>query len=749
MTFAKSLTRIKLDFMVGLGVFTKIKLMEGKRKMEEKKFTLATASGCRRLLAIAISVILVFSFIACAFSTNGFTVKIEHITTDARGATLNGELYYPAATSDQDKLPAVIVAHGGGCAYGVVRGLAEELARRGFVVFNVSAYGSGLSEQPIYDESGEGINGVSGRGTAAHGLKDSIDFVRSLKFVDSTRIGITGHSAGGRRSNYAVDLDCGRLGYNDQMINILCDTFGQTFTREEIDMDADALAAFGLAAEEMEFYNYLADGVKESLATSVKAFLSLGMRDSKLLTREEVTVGGYTVLRNGQVNIGYNIGQWDSYCNIIYQDEAKDSWYTNGDPIELDTWYVVDDATETSTKIGAWGDASVYSSEQFQQALADKTLRMVTEPPETHSKNFLSNKTNGNACAFFSAMFNYNRGELTDSSTAPLAPTDMIWGWGRACSAIAMLAMLAMTVPLAALLMKSNFFASCTSKPVKRLASFDKKRYWIWSAIIAFGTFWCIYYPCQSNSPVFKYFGFMNLPTNSFFPLYISGWSATQLLSYMSVLAIICLVVWGITNKKKYGDPDMKPLNVGMKFKDIMKSLLLGCILLAAGYLMLAVIEYLFNQDFRLWQTMFTEMKLEYWGILPRYFVTFIPCFLLLGMAINYNVREDIPEWKDTLNTVIINSLGIWVCCIINYFVMKNKAPGGEAQFFASFITYYYTLLYVPITVFISRKFYKLTNNVWVGTFVNSLFAAWFLVSSTGINFAYAGTTFAEIFFGF
>lgn len=714
-----------------------------------RKFSLKTREGCARLFALSIAVILLFSFIACIFSTNGFTVKIEHVTLDARGATLNGELYYPAATSDRDSLPAVVVSHGGGCDYGVFRGLAEELARRGFVVFNVSAYGSGLSEQPMYDESGEGIEGVSGRGTAAHGVWDAIDFVRGLKFVDPTRIGATGHSAGARRSNYAVDLDCGRLSYNDQMINILCDVFGQSFTREEIDMDADALAAERLNADQLEYYNYLSEEVHTNIDTRVLALFCLGMKEYKLLTREEVTVGGYQVMRNGQVNIGYSIGQWDSYCNLITDETAMDSWYTNGSIIDTDKWYVIDDVTESSVQIGDWPSSAVYATQEFKDAVEAKTLRMITEPAETHSKNFLSNKTNANACEFFTAVFNYNRGELTNAATVPLAATNQIWGWGRAASAISMLAMIFMLVPLAGLLMKSKFFSTCVSQPVARLAPFNKKSYWLWSAFIAFGTFWCIYYPCQSNSPVFKYFGFINLPTNHFFPLYISGWSATQLLSYMSVLAIICLVCWGLLNKKKYGDTDMKVLNVSMGFKNVMKSLLLGAILLAVAYTMMSVIEYLFNQDFRLWQTMFTQMKLEYWGILPRYFVTFIPCFLILGMATNYNVRSDIPEWRDTINTVIINSLGIWLCCLINWFVMMNKTPGGEAQFFASFITYYYTLLYVPITVYISRKFYKLTNNVWVGTFVNSFMASWFLVSSTGINFAYAGTTFAEIFFGF
>ena len=89
----------------------------------KEKLTLSTKEGCRRLFALFICIILLFSFVACVFSTSAFKVKIEKITTDVRGATLNGELYYPAKTSDEDKLPGIVVSHGGGCTYGVIRGL--------------------------------------------------------------------------------------------------------------------------------------------------------------------------------------------------------------------------------------------------------------------------------------------------------------------------------------------------------------------------------------------------------------------------------------------------------------------------------------------------------------------------------------------------------------------------------------------------------------------------------------------------
>ena len=127
--------------------------------MKECKLTLTTKEGCGRLLAIFIAVILVSGLCAQFVQTDGGRIKVYPIMLDARGALLRGEIYYPACTTGNEKMPAVIVNHGGGCVYGTMKNMAQELARRGFVVFNVSAYGSGLSAQPDYDDAGQGING--------------------------------------------------------------------------------------------------------------------------------------------------------------------------------------------------------------------------------------------------------------------------------------------------------------------------------------------------------------------------------------------------------------------------------------------------------------------------------------------------------------------------------------------------------------------------------------------------------------
>lgn len=718
--------------------------------LKEKKFTLQTKAGCKRWLALFICCILLFSFIACIISTNGFTVKVEDITIDVRGATLNGKLYYPAKTSDHDSLPAVIVAHGGGCAYGVVNGLADELARRGFVVFNVSAYGCGLSEQPMYDEGGQGVDGYSFMRTP-QGYIDALDYVRSLKFVDPTRIGITGHSMGGTRAGTTAVMDCGFLNLNDQLINLLYDEFGQTFTEEEISEDANELAEARLNPDELALYRYRANEITERFNTRLKSVCFMGNNGQTAVSRKTVTVAGYEVMRNCQVNIGLAIGAYDdSYYNFASREWARDAWFTGDENIQLDTWYVLDDYTQSSSVIGAYLDPSVTEGQAIQDAIDSRMLRMHTLNLESHSKNFFSSHENADVCAYFNESLRYNRGNYDDGTANPLAPTNQIW-FGRAlCNGLAMLSMIGMLISLAALLTKEGFFASVVAEPRTSGVPFNKKRYWVFGVLTIIATFIAIYCTTKGFMPNTLFNGLITLQRSRFFSLFPSGFSATKLLAYLATMSILFLIAYALVGKKIAGVTGLKALNVGIKFKNIMKALLLGLVLLVAGYMSLCVIDYLFGQDYRFWQTMYPLMKLEYWGIFPRYaFIFYLPCYLIIGMAINYTVRDDIPAWKDTILTVIINSAGVWLCCFVNYLVLRSNTPGVEAHYFATFITYYYTLVTVPIAVYISRKMYKITNSVWAGAFLNAFLTGWSIVAATGIDMTYSGTTFAELFFGF
>lgn len=708
-----------------------------------KKLTLKTKEGCCRLLAIFICSILLFSFIACIFSTNGFTIKIEDITIDQRGATLNGQLYYPARTSDEDSYPAIVVTHGGGCNYEVMRGVAESIARHGYVVFNVSAYGSGMSELPIYDETDLGIDQFV-YGGGPNGMWDAIEYVRTLEYVDATRIGLIGHSGGGRRSSAAAALDCGYLSFNDTMINVLYEQFDQEFTEEEITQDADELAKARLSEEELELYEYIRAEKEEYANTRLKALVVMGGEADAVWPRQTVSVAGYEVQRNCQTNIA-TVNGW--YDKPLYQlsDACKEAMYTD-DP-QIDQYYVIDDIAEKSTMLGSLKEVTILNNEEFVQAIENRSVRLKAINPETHSKNYFSCQQITKSMMFFQQVLNYNRGDLTDPNTVPLDPSNQTWPFRAVCNFIAMMSMICMLFPLAGLIARTKFFAPVICKPVPTRGPVNKKQFWLISLVGVATTFLAVYFAC--NGAMDKIFGFITLPVSTFFPLFTSGWSATVLLSYICVGAILLIIINVALHKKAYHTSGLERLNIRIPVKNVLKGLLLAAILFGCAYLMLAIIEYCFGQDFRLWQTMFTEMKLEYWGILPRYAITYVIPFLLIGIATNFTVREDMPVWKDTLIAIVVNSAGAWLVCLINYIGFITKPVGTEFTLFATFITYYYCLLFIPITVIITRFMYRITHSVWPGVFVNTFIAGWSVVAAVGVNMQYTATTFGQLFFGF
>ena len=196
-----------------------------KAEAAEKKFSLRTRTGCLRLLAIFLCGILLFSFFASLISSSFGQVKISHLKVDARGAELDMDFYVPVGVSDSDSLPCLILAHGRGATKNVMRGFAEEFSRRGYVVVNVNAYGMGLSEQPVSDDSGNGAESFIW-GNGSFGLIDTLNYFRTLTYVDQERIAMLGHSFGSGRSSSAAVMDCGYYTLNDRLINILCDVFG-------------------------------------------------------------------------------------------------------------------------------------------------------------------------------------------------------------------------------------------------------------------------------------------------------------------------------------------------------------------------------------------------------------------------------------------------------------------------------------------------------------------------------------------
>ena len=700
-----------------------------------KKLTLKSKEGARRLLAISIVVLILSAFLARAFQNDFGKVKVEQVTFDSRGAVINAELYYPVGTSDKDSLPGIVTTHGGGCTLGVTKGIASELARRGFVVLNVSAYGTGLSDQPIYDEAGQGVDGFN-MNAAINGLYDALCYLRTLKFVDATRLGSVGHSMGAMRTFAAAAMDAGYLSVNDQMLNTLYEDFGIEISAEQVNDNADVIAEENLNADQLAHYYTIKESVEEHYNTRVKAEVALGIGGGNAAMESTVTVAGHEVTRGVQTNFAFVTGEYDSLWGFTDNENARAGWNAP-DGFNQDEWYSINDANGTSVSLGSFNTESIVSNSALAEAIDNRTTRALLDTgPETHSKEFFSKGTAETLVNYFSQTLNYNMGNLTDADTQPLAADRQIWMYRAVFNFIAMLAMFSILFCLGVLILKTKTFSACVSEVKAARTQVNKPVYWAMSAVTVVLGFVAIYLANKN--------GLFFFDQSPFLPLGRTAVLTVYFLLVLTVGSVIITAVSVVLNKKATGTTGLANLNYKVPIMSFVKCLGFSLLLIIAGYTCLSVSEYLFGQDFRLWMTSLGAMKVEWWTLGLHYVILLFPLYLILSGAVNYTIRTDIPEWKDTLITVIVNSLGVWLCCLVNYIMMRTSYNG---TLFSSFICSYQFVMWVPITTYISRKMYNLTKNVWSGAMINTFIIVWSMVSTLGVNDTYWGPNWISNFF--
>lgn len=685
------------------------------------------------------AVIILAGLFAALISSNGGKIKIQSIIIDARGAELSGDLYYPAGTTDRDSYPAVIVVPGAGVIKENMRIIAEELARRGYVVFNCNPYGSGLSETPVYNENDMGIEKYDIFATPM-GVLGAVHFLRSLEFVDSTRIGLCGHSQGSRRAGYAALMDCGYYTFNDVMLSLLHDLFGVTITAEDIEKDADEVAAAKLTPEELAIYEQLKEDYKQDYESMVRSICLIGSTAQYCNPKATVQVAGYDVTRTCKTNMCVINGSFDfGYLHFNNADTTKEAWYIDpGEDIVNEGYYALNDVAGTSKLIGSFRKDTILNNNELKEAIENRSLRIVMQTRETHSKNFFSHQTAARVVDYFNQTLNNNPDKVFTSAN------EMVSIWREVFNLVAMLAMIGLMIPVIQLFLLDKRYADI---PLRASLKTDEKEISDWARWLVF-----IFTIVLGFVAIYLVNGRKNLinfsPSLSF-PLMITAWSTVQLLVWLALGGVLLILLYLLMTRKILGFWEFVKSNFRIGLKNILRCVMIAATFIIVAYLMLSLIKYFFQQDFRWWMTAYTELKANHWLYVFNYALLMLPFFFLISSSINYLSNETLggkkPLW-DLVITVVVNSAGIWLCSAINVFLAYTGLKTGAL--FSDFILTYGALLTVPINVFIMRKSYKMTNNIWTGVVICSLLTAWLLVSTSGTNAIYIPQNWLSIFLG-
>lgn len=709
--------------------------------MKGTRFTLKTADGCRRLLLLLIALILVFGLMGTILSSNGGTVKMSSLTIDSRGAEIRIDQYVPVGVSDSDKLPCILLAHGRGTNRGALRGVAEEFARRGFVVLNVDSYGQGMSEQPISDEAGQGAAGFAWASPGSFGQLDALEFARTLNYVDQERIAMYGHSMGASRVRYAAIADSGYYTLNDLLINVLYENFGQTFTEEEINLDADRLAAERLNADQLEHYYTLRAEKEAFFNTRIKTIIGSDPAPA------EVEVGGHPVTRACQVNVVVLNGMYDDLgAGAMWNADGTTAEAIMGG-VKIAHWYRVAQDGSELTEIGSMDTETILNNEELADTLRDRSARMVCYAPVDHCGIYFSNESNRLSMEVMTQALNYNRGDLTDPATVPLAGTSNIWIFRALCNFAAMLAMFGMIFPIVGLLLKTKYFSGviAESKEAASAAPLSKNgkiAYWAFGAATIILTFVAMRHANNDLPPHWAGGFTCKLPPN-IFTLVATSTIGFWFLIMCAVIGLVLFLAKVLVNKKLGIPAEIKELNVKIGPAALFKSFQLTVIVIAACYIMMVISLRAFGQDFRFYESMFAEMQPEWWLYAIPYFLVFTVMYLIINLGLNYGARKDLSEGKELVMSVLFNSVGAWLVVVGSY--LSRLAWTGRS--FSEFTLSYSMLLYIPVSVVINRKLFKMTKSVWLGTFVNAALVSWMMVCKSGVGDGYYAQSILSVLF--
>lgn len=639
-----------------------------------------------RLLAAALVLVLISCIGASFLQTDGGRVTI----TDARIPMPNGEMlrtliYRPASATKQSPAPCVITSHGYHATLETQDITAVELARRGFVVFSMDTYSAGDSSGTVeeygYNRSYYGL-----------GMLQLVEYVYdNIDYIDRDRIGITGHSTGGR--NVAFTLDA--YGRNE---------YGKVY------------------ADQPE------DG--SSYTTKVKSALILAFFPDHYLLNN---------IPSG-VNVGINFARYDEgapvqvskvegyqWADMTVSPEAKFFINTTTpDAFTLDADIQVNEKTgKEDITLSGYDDKEKVEIGRYYGSIEDGTMRVVYNPVISHQLQFFS-KTNA---AITNQFFMDTLG-----SPNPIPASDQTWFLKECFNGLGVLGFFLFLVPFAGLLLQTPFFASIVQPLKETPAAVAAKK----NKLLSIGSKVLLaVIPGITVMPIFSGLAygmiFTNAVTNNstdFFPQ--PGPNAIVIWALLN--GLIALAIFGCVyyiDGKKCGD-QIEYWGVKTSWPVIGKCVLLAGICMCVSYQLVLFADRFFKTDFRFWSFAIRAAD----GIILRLWIRYLPFmlvfWLVISLLVNAGAVEGEKEWKHTLMCTLINIAGLVGLVAIQFIVLFST---GQAMWHAnrSWVNICLIIPFIPMMIFgtiIIRRMYKKTGTIYLGAFTMAFVATLLTVAN-------------------
>ena len=714
--------------------------------MTTKKFTFKTKEGSWRFFLLFVTLILLFSLCAQLIVQKAYKINVSHVIYEVRGAELSMELYKPMEVDSNDSLPLMILANGGSESLPAVSMVAWELAKRGFVVLAVNAYSMGLSDQPAINDSGAGGDSYTFYSGGAQGMYDALEYARTIKYVDQTRIGFWAHSAGRHAQTAAIILDGELFTMNDRMLNVLYNDFGIEITEEQLTENADDIAAAVLSEDQLDFYNFRKTQEQDIYDRYVKA-----ARTTERAFGQKAIVAGHEVIRDPQVNILVGLGTHEEATGSFYlgtTDQYKSIFHTGTEDVVRNGWYEIPDysmdPTATSTQIGEAFTSSVLESPELKAAIDNRSARMFLSPETFHNGMLWDPSAVSQAVDFFTQALEFNGGDLGAADATPIASKNLASSYiALTFTTLSLVALIGMLVALASILLKTEFFAACAVGHFEPRMTTKDTAFYIAAILAVVAGFVGAYF----SSDVDLGFKWSNATMTKWLP-----WEPGQMRTFMitgatALVGLLLFVVLAAISRKRENDkiPTLKEMNIKFGLVPVLKTALLSVILIAAAYASAAFIRGAFNSRFLFVDGSFEVMKPYSFMRMFKYALILLPFTLIISTLNNLVILKNVSSFVDNLINVVVYSLGGELVVILALILTYSSPQHPVVWNVHATLS---LLVLIPITNYLYKKLFKLTGSVWAGAIMVALILGWRSASYISHQFMYWGPNTLAAFWG-
>ena len=159
----------------------------------------STSSRDFKFLGLCLAVVLISSALSSQIQSAWGKVHVTSIRLPTQnGQWVAADLFRPLTATGKNPAPAVVVVPGFQRSKETQANISLELARRGIVVIAIDPYAQGFSSASLSTRS------ATEEGYGMFAVVDYLTDTDNLNYIDKSRIGLTGHSAGGNAAIQAA-----------------------------------------------------------------------------------------------------------------------------------------------------------------------------------------------------------------------------------------------------------------------------------------------------------------------------------------------------------------------------------------------------------------------------------------------------------------------------------------------------------------------------------------------------------------